>query len=82
MKKVIIVSSLLLCACGTSNHLVQQSDYIITTKNQKVVYIIDNNIGRMLHRTWITGAYGEAEVHLIDEKDFNNMSLVSTNASR
>ena len=76
MKKVKIISllSLSLFGCSTGNQIVKQSEIVATTKNEKVIFIRDNEIGRLIHKSWVAGVYGPAEVHLVKEEKFLKMT--------
>lgn len=75
IKKFIIPLSLLLGGCSMSKEsLVKQSDVVVTNKDESIVYIKNNEIGRLIHPTWADGTYGPATVYLVDEKDFNRLT--------
>jgi len=74
MKKFLLPIVILLAGCSMEkNSLVQQSEFVITTRNEKVVWIKDSDVGRMIYPTWERGVYGPVEVHLVDEYSFNTL---------
>ena len=62
--------SLSLFGCSTGKQIIKQSEVVATTKNEKVIFIKDNEIGRLIHGSWVAGVYGPAEVHLVNEDEF------------
>ena len=75
MKKIIISLSILLGGCSMSKEsLIKQSDVVVTNKEETVIWIKNNEIGRLIHGTWVNGTYGPATVYLVDEQDFNRLT--------
>lgn len=71
MKKLILI--LLLTSCSTSAYI-KKSDFVILNKNEKIVFIKNDNIGKMIYEIWINNKSYENEiVVLLDTINFKKV---------
>ena len=82
--KFLFASAIALSACGTANNgaLVQQSEIVITTPDERIVWIKDYDHGPQLYENWSKGIYGPAEVHLVPADKFEKMETWAVAAKR
>lgn len=76
MKKLISISLLvILASCGSADTvaLVQKSDIVISTPDERIVWIKDDQHGAALYEYWQKGTFGEVEVHLVSTEKFEKM---------
>ena len=76
MKKLISISLLvILASCGSIDTaaLIQKSDVIISTPDERIVWIKDDQHGAALYEYWQNGTFGPAEVHLVSVEKFEKM---------
>jgi len=72
---ILAIGVIVLSSCSSSKDLIQRSDVAITTKDEKILYLKDSQMGRQIYDTWMSGVYGtETQVYLVSEPDFEKMS--------
>jgi len=72
---ILAIGVIVLSSCSSSKDLIHRSDIAMTTRDEKVLYLKDNQMGRHIYDTWMSGVYGtETQVYLVSESDFEKMS--------
>tara|TARA_R110001632_G_scaffold172382_1_gene291760 strand:+ start:937 stop:1185 length:249 start_codon:yes stop_codon:yes gene_type:complete len=71
MKKLGLI--LLLTSCSTFTYI-KKSDFVITNRTEEVVFIKNNNIGKMIYESWVKNKDHEDKIIvLVDTTNFKKI---------
>lgn len=71
MKKLALI--VLLTSCSASAYI-KKSDFVITNKTEKVVFIKNNNVGKMIYQSWTNNEdHKDKIIVLVDTANFKKI---------
>jgi hypothetical protein len=74
MKKFYFVTIIGIIMTSCATNYVAQSDVVVTSWDESIVYIKDNEIGKHIYDHWSQGCWGDSTiVMLVDSIEFNKL---------
>ena len=73
--KTILIATLLFITTGCATVLVEQSDVVVTTPDEQVIYVKATEKGQLVYDNWLEGLWGDTSTVLIllDTVEYNNL---------
>ena len=73
--KQLLIATLLFITTGCATVLVEQSDVVVTTPDEQVIYVKATETGQLVYDNWSKGLWGDTSTVLIllDTVEYNNL---------
>ncbi len=73
--KQLLIGTLLFITTGCASVLIEQSDVVVTTLDEQVIYVKATEKGQLVYDNWSKGLWGDTSTVLIllDTVEYNNL---------